>query len=122
MLTSSWMLCPFHHAYIFGHRFPYTIQVASTEGPAMPTFTPLLDILKAEESVQRDQEAIQGNRPQYKDAAQESKDEPKKKAATSSAISETKKAGESTAPLGKQAAKRAAAAIQKAPAQVGPTT
>ena len=120
MLASSWMLCPFHRAYIFGHHFLCTIQVDSTEPPPIPTFTPPLDILKAEESVQRDQEAIQGNSPQYKDAAQESKDEPKKKAATSSAISQTKKAGEPTASLGNKL--RRVAATQKAPAQVGPST
>jgi regulator of nonsense transcripts 3 len=89
----------------------------------MPASTPLLDALKAEKSAQRDKEAIQRNHPHYKDAVQASKrEEFKKKAvATSSAAAESKKSGESTAPLGKRAAKRAAAAAaQKAPAQAGP--
>ncbi|KAH9990204.1 Smg-4/UPF3 family-domain-containing protein [Russula compacta] len=93
--------------------------VASTERPAMPVSTPLLDALKAEKSAQRDKEAIQRNHPHYKDAAQASKkEESKKKAAAFSASPATKQSGELTAPLGKRAAKRAAAA-QKASAQAG---
>ena len=102
-----------------------THLVASTERPAMPASTPLLDALKAEKSAQRDKEAIQRNHPHYKDAVQASKREESKKktAATSSTAAESKKSGESTAPLGKRAAKRAAAAAaaaQKASAQAGP--
>lgn len=94
--------------------------VASTERPAMPASTPLLDALKAEKSAQRDKEAIQRNHPHYKDAAQASKREESKRkaAAASSAAAESKHSGEPTAPLGKRAARRAAAA-QKASAQAG---
>lgn len=86
----------------------------------MPASTPLLDALKAEKSAQRDKEAIQRNHPHYKEAAQASKREESKKkaAAASSAAAESKQSGESTAPLGKRAARRAAAA-QKASAQAG---
>ncbi|KAI0301340.1 Smg-4/UPF3 family-domain-containing protein [Russula brevipes] len=97
--------------------------VASTERPAMPASTPLLDALKAEKSAQRDKEAIQRNHSHYKDAAQASKrDETKKKttaAGASGSAPASKQGGESIAPLGKRAAKRAAAA-QKAAAQAGP--
>ena len=86
--------------------------------------TPLLDALKAEKSAQRDKEAIQRNHAHYKDAAHASmKDESKKKAAaagaTSGSTSEAKQSGETAAPLGKRAARRAAA-TQKASAQPGP--
>ncbi|KAN0109074.1 Smg-4/UPF3 family domain containing protein [Russula decolorans] len=99
--------------------------VASTERPAMPASTPLLDALKAEKSTQRDKEAIQRNHPHYKDAAHASKREEAKRkaaAAASSAAAESKHSGESTAPLGKRAARRAAAAAaaaQKTSAQAG---
>jgi len=58
----------------------------------MPTFTPLLDTLKAEKSAQRDKEAIQRSRPHYKDATRASKEgECKKEAcAASDAMSEAK--------------------------------
>src|SRR5260221_6678833 len=111
------MLGPSHHPYIFRHHVAHTILVASTERPAMPTSTPLLDALKAEKSAQRDKEAIQRNHPHYKDAAQASKkDDSKRKAAAaaSGATSEAKQGGDSTAPLSKRAAKRAAAAAAAA--------
>src|SRR5216684_8770320 len=82
----------------------------------MPASTPRLDALKAEKSAQRDKETIQRNHPHYKDAAQASKREESKK---KPAAAESKPSGESTAPLGKRAARRAAAA-QKASAQAGP--
>ncbi len=67
------------------HTFIYiynTLLVASTERPAMPASTPLLDALEADKSAQRDKEAIQRNHSHYKDAAQAPKrDESKKKAA-----------------------------------------
>ncbi|KAI9511371.1 Smg-4/UPF3 family-domain-containing protein [Russula earlei] len=101
--------------------------VASTERPAMPASTPLLDALKAEKSAQRDKEAIQRNHPHYKDSQISKREESKKKATAAptaaGATSELKQSGESTAPLGKRAAKRAAAAAaQKASAQPGPAT
>jgi hypothetical protein len=46
---------------MFGRRFAHTILAASTERPAMPAFTPLLDALKAEKSAQRAKEALQRN-------------------------------------------------------------
>ena len=97
----------------------YSLPVASTERPAMPASTPLLDALKAEKSAQRDKEAIQRNHPHYKDAAQASKkEESKKKAAAAAAAAATpavaKQSGDSAAPLGKRAAKRAAAAAAAA--------
>jgi len=78
----------------------------------MPTSTPLLDALKVEKSAPRDKEAIERNHPHYKDAAQASKkvDSKKNAAATSGAASEANQGGNSSAPLGKGAAKRAAAA------------
>ncbi|KAF8273587.1 Smg-4/UPF3 family-domain-containing protein [Lactarius quietus] len=104
--------------------------VASTERPAMPASTPLLDALKAEKSAQRDKEAIQRNHPHYKDAAQASKkEESKKKAAAAAAVATpaaAKQTGDPAAPLGKRAAKRAAAAAaataQKASAQTSTPT
>ncbi|KAH9974379.1 Smg-4/UPF3 family-domain-containing protein [Lactifluus volemus] len=95
--------------------------VASTERPAMPVSTPLLDALKAEKSAQRDKEAIQRNHPHYKDATHVSKKDDSKKKAPAPA-SAPKQGGESAAPLGKRAAKRAAAAAaaaQKATPQPG---
>lgn len=101
--------------------------VASTERPAMPASTPLLDALKAEKSAQRDKEAIQRNHPHYKDAAQASKKEESKKKAAAAAAAATpaaaKQSGDTAAPLGKRAAKRAAAAAaQKASAQSSTST
>ncbi len=94
------------HAHIFpGKTFlTRTLLVASTERPAMPASTPLLDALKAEKSAQRDKEAIQRNHAHYKDAAHASKkDESKKKAgAGSGSTSEAKQSGESAAPLGNE--------------------
>ena len=102
------------------------IPVASAEGLAMPTCAPLLDALKAEKSSQREKEAIQRDHPHYKDAAQgPKKDDSQGKTATASgAGSEAKQGGESTAPLGKRVAKRAAAAAAAhlASAQAGSTT
>ena len=103
------MLGPSHHAYIFRHHFAHMILVSSTECPAMPTSTPLLDALKAEEFAQGDKDTIQRRRLHYKVAAQAfKKDESKKKAAgvASGAASEPKEGGESTALLGIRAAKR----------------
>jgi len=95
------MLGPSHHAYVFGHHFAHTILVAPTERPAMPTSTPLLEALKAEESAQRDKEEIQRNHFHYKDAPHASKkDESRKEAgAASGAASEAKQCDDSTAPL-----------------------
>jgi len=93
----------------------------------MPTRTPLLDAHKAEKSAQRDKEAIQRNHLHYKDGAQAfKKDDSNTKATTSSgANSGGKQGGNSTAPLGERAAKRAVAAVaaaELASAQAGSTT
>ena len=67
----------------------------------MPTSTPLLEALKAEESAQRDREEIQRNLF-HKDALHASKkDESRKEAAAaaSGAASEAKQCDDSTAPL-----------------------
>ncbi|KAI0299343.1 Smg-4/UPF3 family-domain-containing protein [Multifurca ochricompacta] len=91
--------------------------VASTERPTMPASTPLLNALKAEKSAQRDKEAIQRNHPHYKEVVQASKKEEfKKKSATAVTNAASAGKGDLAAPLGKRAAKRAAAA-QKATAQ-----
>ncbi|TFY63737.1 hypothetical protein EVG20_g6199, partial [Dentipellis fragilis] len=84
--------------------------IASTQSPAMPTSTPLLEALKAEKSAQKDKEAIQRNHAHYKEmAAASKKEEAKKKAAV--------KHSEPPATLGKKAAKRAAKAAAVAAAQ-----
>ena len=81
-----------------------------------------------EKSAQRNKEAIQRNHTHYKDATQASKKaDPKKKTAAgaSGAASEAKQSGDSTVPLGKRAAKRAAAAVaaaQPVSAQAGSMT
>jgi hypothetical protein len=74
------------HAYIFRHHFAHTILVVSAERPGMP----LLGALVVEK---RTKEAVQRNRPHYKDAAKAFKeDDSKKKVAASGATSEANKA------------------------------
>lgn len=122
MLTSSWMLPPFHRTYIFVHHFPYTTQVTSTERPAIPTFMPLLDTLKAEESVQRGQETIQGSRPQYKDAARESQDESKEKSRHLQCYFRNEESWRVDRTAGKTSREESSSSHSEGAAQVGPTT
>ncbi|KAI0319334.1 Smg-4/UPF3 family-domain-containing protein [Amylostereum chailletii] len=78
--------------------------IASTAPHPQPTSTPLLEALKAEKSAQKDKEAILRNHPHYKDSK---KDDGKKKGNV--AANSSKAAPDSTATIGKKAAKKAAA-------------
>jgi regulator of nonsense transcripts 3 len=104
-LISSGRLVSSLHALSFRNHFAHTILVTSTERPAMPTSTPVLDTLKAEKYAHRDKVAIQRDYSRERDATPASKkDDPKKKAAAAfGAASEAKQHGDLTAPLGKRA-------------------
>jgi hypothetical protein len=97
--------------------------VAASQPPAPPTTMPLLEVLKAEKSAQKDKEAILRNHAHYKDSAAANaprKEEIKKKAPPATVVPQKPEPG--PAPLSRKAKKAAAAQKAGSPAQAAQAT